>query len=254
MVSLELEARLDNLLSTAQAETADIDQFEPIAEREECTICLLPLPLKHNETTFMSCCGKNICFGCVYKNILRENDNADHPSKIGLCAFCRQPIIHEKTLKKRLKKLMKNNYPLAYLKMADRYKKGKGELQSVTKALEMYIRAAELDNARAYGIIGDYYQNGIAVEQNIVKAIEFYEVSSKKGSVHAHRELARFYGENGDSQVCIKHLKVIASAGDQVAMDDLMRAYKEKLMAKEELTQTLRSYQASSNEMKSKAG
>ena len=46
MISLELEARLDNLLCTAQAETADIDLLAPliITEREECPICLLPLP------------------------------------------------------------------------------------------------------------------------------------------------------------------------------------------------------------------
>ena len=44
MVSLELEARLDNLLSTAQAETANIDLFAPIQEKEECPICLIPLP------------------------------------------------------------------------------------------------------------------------------------------------------------------------------------------------------------------
>ena len=43
MVSLELEARLDNLLATAQEETADM--FAPIPEKEECPICLLPLPL-----------------------------------------------------------------------------------------------------------------------------------------------------------------------------------------------------------------
>lgn len=53
-------------------------------------------------------------------------------------------------------------------------------------------------------------------------------------------------------QVCMKHLKVIASAGDKDSMGDLMRAYKEKLIAKEELTQTLRAHQTSSNEMKSK--
>lgn len=42
MPTLELDARLDNLLSTTQAETADIDLFAPIQEREECPICLLP--------------------------------------------------------------------------------------------------------------------------------------------------------------------------------------------------------------------
>ena len=46
MASLELKARLDTLLSTAQAETADIDLFATIdiQEREECPICMIPLP------------------------------------------------------------------------------------------------------------------------------------------------------------------------------------------------------------------
>ena len=36
MTSLELETRLDNLLATAQIETAAIDLYAPMAEREEC--------------------------------------------------------------------------------------------------------------------------------------------------------------------------------------------------------------------------
>jgi len=55
MSSLELEARLDNLLSTAQDETKDIDLFAPIVEREECPICMIPLPIKDNEVVFMPC-------------------------------------------------------------------------------------------------------------------------------------------------------------------------------------------------------
>lgn len=63
MVSLELEARLDNLLSTAQTETADIDLFEPINEKEECPICMIPLLPADTDATFMYCCGKNVCNG-----------------------------------------------------------------------------------------------------------------------------------------------------------------------------------------------
>jgi len=50
MATLELEARLDNLLATAQTETADIDLLAPLPEREECPICLIPLPIKHIHT------------------------------------------------------------------------------------------------------------------------------------------------------------------------------------------------------------
>ena len=74
MPTLELEARLDNLLATAQAETADIDLFAPIiiAEREECPICMIPLPFLAKETRFMICCGKRICCGCTYKQTMTD--------------------------------------------------------------------------------------------------------------------------------------------------------------------------------------
>jgi hypothetical protein len=69
MATLDLEARLDNLLATAQEETKDIDLFAPIQEREECPICMIPLPMRDDETVFKLCCGKVICSGCVYKNV-----------------------------------------------------------------------------------------------------------------------------------------------------------------------------------------
>ena len=107
MVSSELEARLDNLLSTAQEETADIDLFTPIiiTEREECPICMIPLPIDQSETTFAICCGKCICRGCSYKQTLTEMKKGvpDHEQK---CAFCCQldPKNHVKALKKLMKK------------------------------------------------------------------------------------------------------------------------------------------------------
>jgi len=47
-------------------------------------------------------------------------------------------------------------------------------------------------------------------------------------------------------------MKLVACAGDQGAMNSLMNAYKDKLLSKDDLTQTLRACQASQNEMKSK--
>ena len=253
MSSLELEARLDNLLFTAQEETKHIDMFASVPEREECPVCLLTLPLREDETLFMSCCGKKICCGCIVKSKLVDKKNGvpDHKQK---CAFCRQPHSLQETNEMRniksLKKLMKKNNPDAFYQMARNYREGKeGVLQSETKSLEMCIRAAELGHPNAYAVIGNYCQQGFAMEQNISKAIAFHEVGAKKGSLASHGELARFHGKN---DLYIKHMKLVASAGYQEAMNSLMSAYKEKLLSKEDLTQTLRACQASQNEMKSK--
>jgi len=44
------------------------------------------------------------------------------------------------------------------MRMATLYEEGNGVFQSDTKALEMYIRAAELGNANAYAGIGLCYK------------------------------------------------------------------------------------------------
>ena len=251
MASLELQARLDTLLSTAQAETADIDLFAPVMEKEECPICLIPLPHRESEITFHICCGKRVCEGCIYKNRITEAKNGVPDSK-HKCAFCRQPP--PKNVIKALRKLMKKNNPDAFLRMADRYESGNGVIQSDTRVLEMYTRAAELGSARAYGNIGIYYQDR---EQDFSKAFAFYEVGAKKGCLISHaqraRALALHYGPNGSKvHEIVRHLKVLACSGDEDAIDGYKEEYKNKKVSKEDLTQTLRAYQASYDAVKSK--
>ena len=134
--------------------------------------------------------------------------------------------------------------------MAHEYKTGELTLQSDTKALEMYICAAELGNAQAYALIAHYYEAGNLVESNLSKAFEFLEIASKKGSFIAHQHLA-IYEEKKNIQKSINHYKVAASVGYKDAMDCLMRFYKDKVLSKEDLTQTLRAYQASNDITKS---
>lgn len=57
---------------------------------------------------------------------------------------------------------------------------------------------------------------------------------------------------NGNADGCNKHLTVAASAGHKGSMDYLMANYKRKLVSKEDLSETLRAYQASTDEVKSK--
>ena len=160
MARLELEARLDNLLSTAQEETKDIDLFAPIivADREECPICMIPLPLLGNDVSFMYCCGKQICNGCAYKQMKNDFEKGKRVRK---CAFCCQPKPRNNI--KALRKLMKKKNPTAYMQMVCLYRDGdEGLMQSYTRSLEMSIEAAELGHASAYGSIGGSHEEEIA--------------------------------------------------------------------------------------------
>ena len=259
MVSLELEARLNNLLSSGQAETADIDLFTPIADREECPICLIPLPFRDDEIVYKICCGKQICDGCNYKNYKNDLNNGVSTDEME-CAFCRQLTPMNTT--KALKKLMKKNNTYAFMAMAFGYESGTdGLFQSDTKSLEMRIRAAELGSAKAFTGIGQdydsrreyFYEEGSVVKRDMSKALAFWEIAAKKGDIVTRGLLIAEIWDNHGSKMLIKHLKVIASAGDK-ELDKLMQfySYRKELLSKEELTQTLRAYQVSSNEMKSK--
>jgi len=254
MTTIELEARLDNLLSTAQAETADIDLFSPIivTEREECPICMIPLPINETQTLFKACCGKTICNGCAIKHMLTDKDKkgASHSWDDYKCPFCQQPKTGN--IIKSLKKLMKKNNPGAFMQMAKGYKNGEGVFQSDSKSVEMHIRAGEIGHANAFDHIGCAYDNGIAVKQDKSKALEFYEVGAKKGSVSAHEHLTDLQGERGNFDESIKHCRVAASAGDQDSLDKFMSLYKKEFVTKEDLTQTLRAFQTAKNAMKSK--
>jgi len=95
--------------------------------------------------------------------------------------------------------------------MGAKYQSGEGVFQSDTKALELYVRAAELGHAEAYAVIAIHYQTGaIAVEQDMSKTLAFYEVAAKKGSILV------FHGKNGNTHERMKHMKILASAGHQV--------------------------------------
>lgn len=241
---VELKVLLDTLLATARAETADIDLFAPIPEREECPLCMILLPIDELEIRFVVCCGKSICLGCLYKHMQTETKKGVPKGK-QKCAFCCQPT--PKNFIKPTKKLMKRDNRYAYMDMALRHKLGDGVIQSETKALVMYIRAAELGHCDAYGSIGHYYGEGIApVEQDKSKELEYYKIAAKKGSIEAHQRLASLEVSN-----CVSHMKVAAGAGDQSAMNDLMKFYKLGLLPKEALDQSLRAFQASNDAMKS---
>src|SRR6056300_1646230 len=65
------------------ADLHDEELFKEHPPREDCPICLLPLPLDVGQTTFKSCCGKTICNGCIHA--MREE--ARGRGKVNLCAF-----------------------------------------------------------------------------------------------------------------------------------------------------------------------
>eukprot|EP00579_Thalassiosira_antarctica_P010435 CAMPEP_0201909324 /NCGR_PEP_ID=MMETSP0903-20130614/1136_1 /ASSEMBLY_ACC=CAM_ASM_000552 /TAXON_ID=420261 /ORGANISM="Thalassiosira antarctica, Strain CCMP982" /LENGTH=262 /DNA_ID=CAMNT_0048443833 /DNA_START=85 /DNA_END=870 /DNA_ORIENTATION=- len=245
----EINAKLDDLLICAQAEEADVDLFAPLPPKEDCPICYLPFPLRESESTFNVCCGKIICVGCHITNKMTMEENGFEDT----CAFYRQPRPDPIDNIKALNQLMQKNNTDAFMAMAHRYQTGDGVSQSNMKALELFIRASDLGSAVVYGFIAVHYEHGYVVEKDGSKHRAFLEISAKRGSISCRRRLAKIEEENGNIDLAIKHWTVAANAGFQESLDELMRAFRDNIFAKEDLLQTLREFQASNDEMKSKA-
>ena len=125
------------------AELHDEALFKEPPPREDCPICFLPLPLDVNQTTFKSCCGKIICYGCIHA--MRE-EARQSGGEVGLCAFCRKssPIAGMYLDEiKRLKKLIEADNADGYNYLAGMYWDGEGMQQDWSKANELYLRAGE---------------------------------------------------------------------------------------------------------------
>ena len=65
------------------AELYDEQLFKEPPPNEECPICMLPLMNEYKTETFMACCGKTICMGCIGAMIMSGGKD--------LCAYCRMP-------------------------------------------------------------------------------------------------------------------------------------------------------------------
>ena len=99
------------------AELYDEQLFKEPPPREECPICMLPLPIDEDQVFFESCCGKVICLGCIYAMPMSEGKD--------LCAFCRtSTATSNKEEIKRMHKLMDKGNAEAFDMLAGYYVDG----------------------------------------------------------------------------------------------------------------------------------
>jgi len=133
------------------AELHDKQLFKEPPPREECPICFLSLLYGRQTESFMSCCGKVICAGCIVA--MRMSEAKD------LCAFCRTPpASSDADIIKRLKKLMDKGNANAFYTLGVAYSKGDlGLTQDHQKANELYLKAGKLGCANGYYNLGNSY-------------------------------------------------------------------------------------------------
>ena len=214
---------------------------------KDCPICMLPLPHESATATFFSCCGKNVCNGCICAM-------AESGAK-RLCPFCRMPPSRsDEDEVNRVKQLMDKSNASAYYQLGGYYSHGTdGMPQDWEKANELYLKGGELGHAGAYLNLGVAYEQGKGVEMNMKKAKHYYELAAMNGDIHARNNLGNVEGRDGNNHRAFKHFIIAARAGSKRSLDTVKEGYKGGHVTKDEYANTLREYQKSQDEVTSDA-
>jgi hypothetical protein len=221
--------------------------FKQPPTNEDCSICFDRMPSLASGYSYMTCCGKEICTGCLYAPVYDNRGNKVDNKK---CPFCRSPwIASDDEYIERLQKRVEAGDPIAMNKLGRCYLYEMfGLAQDYTKALELYHQAAELGCANACTSIGHAYNTGIGVEVDNKKVRHYYELGAMGGDVKA-----RWYLGAMEYRVdrALKHYLIAVRDGDDDSLKCIKRLYSDGHVPKYEYTKALRLHQEYLSEIKS---
>ena len=227
--------------------------FRVHSEWEECPICMLLLPIDHDELKLKSCCGKVLCEGCNFAQFKDYVESGRESEYLDLCPFCRTPgADSEEESANRLNKLCEKNNAAAIYLVATYYFNGEeGYPRDTTKAMELFLKAGELGYAYAYQFLGQIYRlRWGGVNKDKAKAREYYELATTGGNISARCILGRLEEKNGDNVRAYKHYLIAAKAGKESALKKVRDGFKAGFATRDEYAGALRAYQKQQEEMK----
>jgi TPR repeat protein len=146
--------------------------------------------------------------------------------------------------------------------MGDFYQEGLNETpKDDLKALDCYIRAAELGSAAACTGIGISYREGdIGLAVNEERAALFERVGALRGEIAARHNIGCVeYDDLGNHEIGIRHWKIAAEAGYQPSLNVLREVYNDtdgeepgkEFISKEEMDKVYRVGHEAQEEIKS---
>ncbi|EJK71456.1 hypothetical protein THAOC_07100 [Thalassiosira oceanica] len=230
------------------AELKDEQLYSQGLERPEgdfCPICTLPIPLQMNEhSSFMTCCMKQICLGCVLT-----------AQKRGMfdCAFCRTPLAgNDADRLAMIQTRVAKKDPIAINILGQNYFKGELGLQKdARKAFELWEEAAELGSIDALFSLGNAYDLGEGVQQDKTKAAEFWTKAAMQGHVPARANLGWLEVEKGNNDRALRHYLISAKMGERGSVETIKEAFMAGAATKEQYAEALKGYQDATQETKS---
>jgi len=208
------------------AELHDEKLFKQPPPREDCPICMIRLPTLITGRTYMICCGKFICSGCMYAPVYDHEGNVIDNEK---CPFCRTlppyfagKVAFERERIKQYNKRADMNDTQAIFNLGCYHSEGLyGFAQNRAKALELWHRAGELGCAESLNNIGDSYYNGRGVERDEKKSIHYHELAAMGGSVMARNHLGVIELQAGNMDRALRHWMIATKDGDVLSLQHI---------------------------------
>ena len=229
------------------AELFDEELFKDPPEREECPICMLPLPFDESQIQFRSCCGKRMCLGCVHAQKKEDIRNGKDRT---VCAFCRTPSADsDQEFMDRVNRGVERNDAKTMEQLAMYYWHGeKGFQKDAMKAIELFQRAGERGCASAYGWLGNIFSGEEIfacdeVEKDIKKAKHYLRLAAIGGCMNSRYNLAYFDERNGNNIRAAKQLLICTKAGFMPSFDPVKRDLENGYITIDEFKDALRAYQ-----------
>ena len=216
--------------------------FSQPPPNEDCPICFLPLPSSISATSYQSCCGNNICNGCIYGFVKSAADKID-PT----CPFCRSIInVDDDEVIEQIKKRIDAGDKEAIYQLGRGYEKGHcGLPRDEKKALALYEKAGELGVVSAYTNIGYFYLRGQVVERDAQKAEECFGRAAIGGNIDGRWNLGLMEEfEYNNMHRASKHYRISAMCGDSASLEKIRDFYRYGYATKDEYAEALVSYQS----------
>ena len=213
------------------------------SEGDDCPICQLPLPLVMGEFVCNPCCGKRVCNGCFL---------AARKRGMSECPFCRTPTPKKSQSLAMVRKRVDAGDPFAIYYLGALHDHGRYGLEKdVTRAVELYERAAELGLKEAHYELGCLYREGTGVEKDMAKAFRHYEAAAMCGDVAARHNLGCKEGDAGNYDLALQHLMISAKMGHERSLNEVKSCFMNGLATKADYAAALRGYQNAVEEMSS---
>ena len=217
----DIGKRLDVLVKKLGEERKGADLFAPLPPTEDCAICLVPLSRVPSNSIYWACCGKLICVGCDGR---MEEKIKKGKKLFTCCPHCREPRSNDYYRQVEARAL--KNDRVAWKSLGSYFAEGiNGFPRDDLKALDCFIRAAELGSPDACTHMAIFYSKGRGVSRDRERELLFCTVGALRGCIGARHKIGLSEYESGNYEIGIRHWKIAAEAGMQPSIDILKKIY-----------------------------